>query len=465
MPVTDEILRLMVRDVPPGQQELPPAARRRLAGLTARLRSARPDSAGELRRYLAIRERTIPIPQDAVRAAVAGRRIMVTGGSGCLGAALLDQLAALGPAQLASASITPAGRKVAGVRYLRLDVRDRRAVEALVREHRPDVVFHLAAQRDPGLAEREVVRTVHTNVLGTRNVAEAAEHAGVECLVYASTGKAMRPWTPEVYAGSKRMGEWVLGQVAARGRVACGGVRFTHVVDNSIVLDRFRRWCAAGDVVRLHSPDTLFYAQSAVESAQLMLTALVEAARPVLRLCMIRDLGWPVSLLDVALGVIAGTGGTAPLYVAGHEPGYEQTPYPGLYDPLLAGEVSPLVNAMEAPDAQAPLHHPAVDVVPVRPVPAPGLDRRLLDLEERCVAGDEAGVREVFSAAAWDLFVQTVRAAPPAVVDRIVRITRPHRDRLGAEHLRMDDVFRRFTRPAPVPVSTPDTCQQTVASR
>lgn len=464
MPVTDEILQLMARDVPPGQRELAPAARRRLVELTARLRSARPDSANELRRYLAVRERTIPMPREEVRAAVAGRRIMVTGGSGCLGAALLDQLAALGPAQLASASITPAGREVPGVRYLWLDVRDRGAVEALMREHRPDVVFHLAAERDPGLAEREVVRTVHTNVLGTRNVAEAAEHAGVERLVYASTGKALRPWTPEAYAGSKRMGEWVLGQVAARGRVACGGVRFTHVVDNSIVLDRFRRWCRAGDVVRLHSPDTLFYAQSAVESAQLMLTALVEAARPVLRLCMIRDLGWPVSLLDLALGVVAETGGTAPLYIAGHEPGYEQAPYPGLYDPLLAGEVSPLVNAMEAPDVEASLC-PAVDVVPVRPVPAQGLTRRLLDLEERCVAGDEAGVRETFSAAAWDLFVQTVRAAPSAVVDRIVRITRPHRDRLGAEHLRMDDVFRRFTRPAPVPAPGPDARQQTATSR
>ncbi|HZN19009.1 MAG TPA: polysaccharide biosynthesis protein [Micromonosporaceae bacterium] len=463
MSVTDEVLQLMARDVPPGQQELSPAARRRLVELTAWLRSARPDSGKELQRYLDIRERTIPVPRDAVRAAVAGRRIMVTGGSGCLGAALLDQLAALDPAQLVSASVTPAEREVPGVRYLRLDVRDRRAVEALMREHRPDAVFHLAAQRSPGLAEREVVRTVHTNVLGTRNVAEAAEHAGVERLVYASTGKAMRPWTPEVYAGSKRMGEWVLGQVAAHGRVACSGVRFTHVVDNSIALDRFRRWCRAGDVVRLHSPDTLFYAQSAVESAQLMLTALVEAARPVLRLCMIRDLGWPVSLLDLALGVTAEAGGAAALYVAGHEPGYEQAPYPGLYDPLLAGEVSPLINAMEAPDAES--SRPAVDVVPVRPVPAPDLTRRLPDLEERCVAGDEAGVRQIFSAAAWDLFVQTVRAAPFAVVDRIVRITRPHRDRLTAEHLRMDDVFRRFTRPAPAPVSKLDTSQQIAISR
>lgn len=459
MSSTEEILQLMVRDVPPGQRELRPDAKRRLTELTSRLLKARPDSAEEMRRYLAIQERGIPVPQDQVRAAVAGRRIVVTGGSGCLGTALLEQLAPLGPAELISASITPAAQKVPGVRYVWLDVRDRRAVEQLLDTHRPHVVFHLAAQRDPGLAERQVIRTVHTNVVGTYIVADVAERSGVECLVYASTGKALRPWTPDIYAASKRMGEWVTSQVAARGRMACSGVRFTHVVDNSIALSRFRRWCKKGDVVRLHSPDTLFYAQSALESAQLMLTALVEAARPQLRLCMIRDLGWPVSLLDLALGVIAETGGKSPLYVAGYEPGYEEMPYPGLYDPMLAGEVSPLINAMEAPDAEGSLS-PAVDVVPVAPVPAEGLHRQLFDLEDRCVTGDETAVRKAFAEASWDLFVHTVQAASRTVVERIVRITQPHRDRLSREHLEMDNVFRRFAAAGSAAPSTGDPTRQ-----
>ena len=114
MSSTEEILQLMVRDVPPGQRELRPDAKRRLTELTSRLLKARPDSAEEMRRYLAIQERGIPVPQDQVRAAVAGRRIVVTGGSGCLGTALLEQLAPLGPAELISASITPAAQKVPG---------------------------------------------------------------------------------------------------------------------------------------------------------------------------------------------------------------------------------------------------------------------------------------------------------------------------------------------------------------
>jgi hypothetical protein len=246
--------------------------------------------------------------------------------------------------------------------------------------------------------------------------------------------------------------------VAARGRVACAGARFTHVVDNSIALGRFRRWSQAGNAVRLHSPNTLFYTQSAVESAQLLLVALIEAARPDLRLCMIRDLGWPVSALDLALGVIAESGGGAPLYLAGYEPGYEPMPYPGLYDPMLAGDVSPLINALEAPEVLQAAS-PDVDLVPVRPLQAGPLARWLPTLAERCAAGDEAGVRELFAHAAWDLLVGTVRAAAPAAVHRIVRITDPHRERLSPEHRRMDDVFRRFaglpTEPAGVDTHRP----------
>ena len=55
------------------------------------------------------------------------------------------------------------------------------------------MVFHLAAERDPGLAEAEVHRTVTTNVLGIRNVLAASIGAGVPQVVRASTGKALRP--------------------------------------------------------------------------------------------------------------------------------------------------------------------------------------------------------------------------------------------------------------------------------
>src|SRR5436189_2168974 len=87
-------------------------------------------------------------------------------------------------------------------------------------------------------------------------------------VVYASTGKALRPYSPEVYAASKRAAEWIMSAAAARAgaRTRYSAARFTHVVNNSLVYQRLLDWSADG-VMRLHGADIFFYAQSALESA------------------------------------------------------------------------------------------------------------------------------------------------------------------------------------------------------
>jgi FlaA1/EpsC-like NDP-sugar epimerase len=154
-------------------------------------------------------------------------------------------------------------------------------------------VFHVAAQRDPGLAEIEVHRTVSTNVLGTRTVLTAAAEAGVPQVVCASTGKALRPYSPDMYTASKRAAEWVASGVAAGSGMLISVGRFTHVLDNSIIYKRLLSWAdESAEVIRLHSPDIAFYVQSALESAQLLLLACLGAERPEFRVFAISDLGW-----------------------------------------------------------------------------------------------------------------------------------------------------------------------------
>ncbi|MCF6523716.1 NAD(P)-dependent oxidoreductase [Streptomyces sp. JJ36] len=396
--------------------------------------------------YLAVQHRTIRLPEQAVAARLRGRTVLVTGAAGCIGRALLAELARYGPARVVGAGLEEAPRLVPGVEHHRQDVRDRAGLTALVRRVRPDLVFHLAAQRDPGLAEREAGLTVTTNVLGTGNVIDACAAAGVGHLVYASTGKALRPYTSDVYAQSKRTGEWLVADAAAGGRLPGAAVRFTHVVDNAIVLDRFRAWCRAGRPLRLHDRDTVFYVQSARESARLLLTAALAPRDELFRLYAIRDLGWPVSLLDLAHGAIAEQSRTAEIHVVGHEPGYEKCPYPGLYDPRCSGGVSPLVNGLEAPDT-APGPGGDVDCVTGRPPLTPGLRRSFRGLRRLCgrtgpAAGEEE-VRAVFDALAWELLDHAVACAPSDAVRRIARCTAAQRETMSDEHRGIDDLFRK----------------------
>ena len=300
--------------------------------------------------------------------------VLVTGGTGCIGSTLIAQLAARCPGRLVSVSrgVTGDWPRHGRAEYPYADVRDRAAMEKLMGEVKPDLVFHVAGQRDPGLAEAEVQRTVSTNVLGTRNVLTAAAEAGVSQVICASTGKALRPYSPDMYTASKRVAEWVASSVAADSDMLCAAGRFTHVLDNSIIYKRLLSWAdeTNGGVIRLHSPDIAFYVQSALESAQLLLLACFGSERGEFRVYAISDLGWPVSLLDLALAVLARSGSATPIYISGYDRGYEEIPFPGLYDPLTAGDVGPLLNAFEA-GAVVDSPCPMVDAFRVDVAPEP----------------------------------------------------------------------------------------------
>ncbi|MBV8487303.1 MAG: NAD(P)-dependent oxidoreductase, partial [Planctomycetaceae bacterium] len=202
-------------------------------------------------------------------------RVLVTGGTGCIGTALLRHLRAQGVENITSISrrLPAPERRIHNVDYRVIDVRDVSLVRRTFRLKNPDLVIHLAGQRQPALAERRVAETLSSNIFGTMSVLAAAGEAGVPRVVTASTGKALRFFASEVYTASKKLAEYLVRQGPERWGTSCATVRFTHVVDNSLVYQRFLRWVEAGEPIRLHGPGIAFYAQSAREAAQLLMAS------------------------------------------------------------------------------------------------------------------------------------------------------------------------------------------------
>lgn len=436
-----EIVGKMRAVAPPGRRRLDDNVLAELRELTRALIAARTGAAEEHARFLAIAQRGLCLPEAELADRLRDATVMVTGGTGCIGSVLMTQLAERSPGRLVSVSrgITQDWPVQPGAEYRRADVRDRAAMDALIGEIRPDLVFHVAAQRDPGRAEVEVHRTVSTNVLGTRTVLTAAAEAGVPQVVCASTGKALRPYSPDMYTASKRAAEWVASGVAADSGMLISAGRFTHVLDNSIIYQRLLSWADEPEdgVIRLHSPDIAFYVQSALESAQLLLLACLGSARGEFRVLAISDLGWPVSLMDVALDVLARSGSVTPLYVSGYDQGYEEIPFPGLYDPMTAGDVSPLLNAFEA-GAVVGSPCPMVDSFRVDMAPEPRASKLLTALAEVCERTQDPGiVRCALNELSWSLLDCTLRAAPCRALMRSAAMAQRHSASLGADHRRI----------------------------
>jgi nucleoside-diphosphate-sugar epimerase len=338
---------------------------------------------------------------------------------------------------------------VAGVEYAHVDIRDKDKLGDTFRRVRPDIVYHLAAQHDPSLAETAVTHTLTTNITGTNNVIEAARASDTSQIVYASTGKALRPFTPDTYASSKKASEWLMADAVKRGEMFCSGVRFTHVVDNSIIHRRIQDWIANDQPIRLHGSDILFYMQSAKESAHLLLNVGLEAEEGTFNLQTIRDLDWPVNLMDLALGAVARAGTNTPVYICGFESGYEERAYPGLYDPMLSGEMSPLINAFEAPQANHSATCPQVDNFPFEMTTDARLVERLRALERVCAEGAPNEVlHEAKDNLSWTMLDTRLRSVSKTVLERIARrmANVSYREQLTDEHRRINSTVNAALR-------------------
>ena len=214
--------------------------------------------------------------------------------------------------------------------------------------HQPDYVFHTAAQRDPGYAETHIYETISTNVTGTHNVVLACEStSSVKHCAFSSTGKSSRYFTEEVYAGTKKMCEYILDMYSRRGRVRYCMVRFTHILDNSLMNQQLMREAESNDYIAVHCPGKFVTAQNVAEAARLLMNTLVYGDDSNCNFLLVRNLEWPVESLEMALYYIKRSGRNMPVIFLGNPVGYTEKFFRGQMHLTNPQELNLLINVYE----------------------------------------------------------------------------------------------------------------------
>ena len=122
-------------------------------------------------------------------------KILLTGSNGQIGSELTDALVKRkGADRILATDIVPVRRTDCETALL--DVTEARSVEALMKEHDVEAVFHLAAILS-ATGEKSPVIAFNVNVLGMRNVLEASLKAGVRSVFFPSTIGIFGPDTPK----------------------------------------------------------------------------------------------------------------------------------------------------------------------------------------------------------------------------------------------------------------------------
>ena len=213
------------------------------------------------------------------------RKILITGGTGSFGTAVLNRFLQTGVAEIRIFSRDEKKQDDMRKRYaspkLKFyigDVRDLRSVAAAMRG--VDFVFHAAALKQVPSCEFHPMQAVMTNVLGTENVLEAAIADGVKRVVCLSTDKAVYPIN--AMGISKAMMEKVMvatsRNLEGTGTVICG-TRYGNVMaSRGSVIPLFVNQVQAGKPITITDPSMTRFMMTLENAVDLVLYAFANGS-------------------------------------------------------------------------------------------------------------------------------------------------------------------------------------------
>lgn len=252
---------------------------------------------------------------------IEGKRVLVTGAAGSIGAEIVRQIAGYNPelVVLCDRAETPLhdiqleledGIYAHKIKIFVSDIQNQHRMKTLFDLFKPQIVFHAAAYKHVPMMENNPTEAILTNVWGTKNLADISVDYGVEKFIMISTDKAVRP--TNVMGASKRIAEMYIQSLnnaviyRQPNNLKCKTkfitTRFGNVLgSNGSVIPRFKAQIEKGGPLTITHPDITRYFMTIPEAVHLVLEASVMGNGGEI---FIFDMGKPVKITDLAINMI-----------------------------------------------------------------------------------------------------------------------------------------------------------------
>ncbi|KAB2336557.1 polysaccharide biosynthesis protein [Cytobacillus depressus] len=249
---------------------------------------------------------------ESISKQVNGKTILVTGAGGSIGSEICRQVCKFQPGKiillghgensiyLIDMELKNTYKEEIEIIPIIADIQDRHRIFDVIEQYKPDVVYHAAAHKHVPLMEYNPKEAVKNNVLGTKNVAEAADTFGVGTFVLVSSDKAVNP--TNVMGSTKRIAEMVIQQLNKHSSTKFVAVRFGNVLGSrGSVIPLFKKQIQSGGPVTVTHPDMTRYFMTIPEASRLVLQAGSLARGGEI---FVLDMGEPVKIVDLAKNLI-----------------------------------------------------------------------------------------------------------------------------------------------------------------
>ncbi|MCP3761340.1 polysaccharide biosynthesis protein [Domibacillus sp. A3M-37] len=260
----------------------------------------------------------ITLNTDDIAQSVTGKVVLVTGAGGSIGSEICRQICQFKPSQLlllghgenSIYSIEMELREKIGTEFdlipIIADIQDRERIFQVMSRYRPAVIYHAAAHKHVPLMQINPHEAVKNNVIGTKNVAEAAAEYKVENFVMVSSDKAVKPTS--VMGATKRVAEMIVQHMDRISSTNFVAVRFGNVLGSrGSVIPLFKNQIERGGPVTITDPDMERYFMTIPEASRLVIQAGALAKGGEI---FVLDMGEPVKIVDLAKNLIQLSGYT-----------------------------------------------------------------------------------------------------------------------------------------------------------
>ena len=240
------------------------------------------------------------------------KTILVTGGGGSIGSELVRQLITL-PIKKVMAldnsenaihslimSINNSKNEKNKFKYIISNVRDYVKVDKILKEEKPDIIFHAAAHKHLPFMEEYPEEAIKNNILATENIATLSIKNNIKNFVFISTDKAVRPTS--LMGASKRICERMIMSLShEQNNTKFKITRFGNVLGSSgSVIPVFEKQIREGKAITVTSPEMIRFFMSIREAARLVIKACTLDDGIIFTL----DMGKPVKILDLAKNML-----------------------------------------------------------------------------------------------------------------------------------------------------------------